>query len=852
AMQEQAAGGRFEVHLVLAGGVATDARVAAVLPALPRLPEVTRVAVSWSEDGVTARHRSWIPAADGSGRWEEETRFGGVHPERARRLELWRLDGFDLERLDAADPVLVYRVRAKTNAKDERIVVYAEVGSVPAIADGGFAAGSDRREFDWVLAECLRAVREAQAERDARRRYYLNRIILHFEQPITATTKGLAAVARRFEGPTRGLGLQKVTVQARVVRDGVVERRVLSFAKRGRHRLEVHDGTPSCAPMRPATEYQVRAEQCRRLGVIYPYEIVRSLEGTAGADAAMTPHPDMANGRFVELDLDAGGARLVAVERPFGENVAGIVCGLVTHTTKKHPEGMTRVFLASDPTKAMGALAEPECRRIIAAIDLAAERRVPLEWLPVSAGALISMESGTENLDWTAKVLRRIVTFTEAGGEINIVVAGVNVGAQSYWNAEATMLMHTRGVLIMTTDGSMVLTGKKALEVSGSVAAEDERGIGGYERIMGPNGQAQYSARNLGDAYRILFEHYAYTYVVPGEKGVRRQATADPVARSVLASPYRATAGESFETVGDIFSAEANPGRKKPFAIREVMQAVVDADGGVLERYADMEGAETALVWDAHVGGHAACVIGFEGRSLTRRGAVPLDGPDAWTAGTLFPTGSKKVARAIRQASGNRPVVCLANLSGFDGSPESMRRLQLELGAEIGRAVVDFDGSIVFVVVSRYHGGAYVVFSKALNDRLVAMAVEGSYASVIGGAPAAAVVFPRDVQRRAERDPRMQALRDAIEAAPPTAREGLVAELEVLRAELVLEHQGAVAREFDAVHTVQRAVAVGSLDAVVAPAELRPAIVQVLDKAAEQDGAGAAKKSRRASPVAVG
>ncbi|MCA9525447.1 MAG: biotin attachment protein, partial [Myxococcales bacterium] len=421
-----------------------------------------------------------------------------------------------------------------------------------------------------------------------------------------------------------------------------------------------------------------------------------------------------------------------------------------------------------------------------------------------------------------------------------------------YWNAEATMLMHTRGVLIMTTDGSMVLTGKKALEVSGSVAAEDERGIGGYERIMGPNGQAQYSARNLGDAYRILFEHYAYTYVVPGEKGVRRQATADPVARSVLASPYRATAGESFETVGDIFSAEANPGRKKPFAIREVMQAVVDADGGVLERYADMEGAETALVWDAHVGGHAACVIGFEGRSLTRRGAVPLDGPDAWTAGTLFPTGSKKVARAIRQASGNRPVVCLANLSGFDGSPESMRRLQLELGAEIGRAVVDFDGSIVFVVVSRYHGGAYVVFSKALNDRLVAMAVEGSYASVIGGAPAAAVVFPRDVQRRAERDPRMQALRDAIEAAPPTAREGLVAELEVLRAELVLEHQGAVAREFDAVHTVQRAVAVGSLDAVVAPAELRPAIVQVLDKAAEQDGAGAAKKSRRASPVAVG
>ena len=38
----------------------------------------------------------------------------------------------------------------------------------------------------------------------------------------------------------------------------------------------------------------------------------------------------------------------------------------------------------------------------------------------------------------------------------------------------------------------------------------------------------------------------------------------------------------------------------------------------------------------------------------------------------------------------------LANLSGFDGSPESLRKLQLEYGAEIGRAVVNFDGPIVF------------------------------------------------------------------------------------------------------------------------------------------------------------
>ena len=86
--------------------------------------------------------------------------------------------------------------------------------------------------------------------------------------------------------------------------------------------------------------------------------------------------------------------------------------------------------------------------------------------------------------------------------------------------------------------------------------------------------------------------------------------------------------------------------------------------------------------------------------------------------GTLFPLSSKKIARAINAASNNRPVVMLANLSGFDGSPESMRRLQLEYGAEIGRAIVNFKGPMVFCVISRYHGGAYVVFSRAFNEQL--------------------------------------------------------------------------------------------------------------------------------------
>ena len=138
-----------------------------------------------------------------------------------------------------------------------------------------------------------------------------------------------------------------------------------------------------------------------------------------------------------------------------------------------------------------------------------------------------------------------------------------------------------------------------------------------------------------------------------------------------------------------------------------------------------MADAETAVVQDAHLGGYPVCLIGIESRPVPRRGFPPTDGPDTYTAGTLFPRSSKKTARAINAASGNRPLVVLANLSGFDGSPESMRKLQLEYGAEIGRAIVNFDGPIVFCVVSRYHGGAFVVFSKALNPNMTVLARRG-------------------------------------------------------------------------------------------------------------------------------
>jgi acetyl-CoA carboxylase carboxyltransferase component len=260
------------------------------------------------------------------------------------------------------------------------------------------------------------------------------------------------------------------------------------------------------------------------------------------------------------------------------------------------------------------------------------------------------------------------------------------------------------------------------------------------------------------------------------------------------------------------------------------MHAVSDRDHEPLERWAGMRDAETAVVFEAHLGGRPVMLVGIESRPLPRHGFLPADGPDQWSAGTLFPLSSKKVARAINAASNNRPVVMLANLTGFDGSPESLSRLQLEYGAEIGRAVVNFEGPIVLCVISRYHGGAFVVFSATLNDNMEVLAVEGSFASVIGGAAAAAVVFSGDVTTRTQADPRVRALEARIAIAPENKRPELRTELAETTATVRLEKLGEVAAEFDALHSVERALEVGSVHRIIPARELRSALIDAVDR----------------------
>jgi acetyl-CoA carboxylase carboxyltransferase component/pyruvate/2-oxoglutarate dehydrogenase complex dihydrolipoamide acyltransferase (E2) component len=806
------------------------AQLAAVLADADLPANLDRVVFAVAEPG-RGRGMSAIDTftfrSSGSGMTEDEL-LRGLHPEMADRLHLERLSNFTLERLPSpAEDVYLVLGKARDNPKEERLFALAEVRDLTPVRDRDGRITS-LPEFERMLIQALNGMRHFQAHRKPSRRPQWNRVLLYAWPLIELSPAEIEPLVSRLGPATRGLGIEMLLVRGRLREpDGSVRDRVIRFFPSGSGVvIEVDD--PPDRPLMPYDEASERIVSARRRGTLHPAEIVKMLAPAHSGDG--TPDgapPRQPAGDFTEYDLDAEG-RLVPVDRPLATNPAGIVVGVVRNYTERYPEGMERVALLGDPTKALGSLAESECRRIIAALDLAEERAVPLEWFALSAGAKIAMDSGTENMDWIAAVLRRIVEYTQRSGELNVVIAGINVGAQPYWNAEATMLMHTRGILVMTPESAMVLTGKQALDYSGGVSAEDNFGIGGFERIMGPNGEAQYWAPDLAGACRLLLDYYEHAYVAPGERFPRRAETSDPLERDVGERPH--SFGSRLARVRDVFSDEMNPGRRAAFDIRSVMRATIDQDHPPLERWPGMRDAETAVVWDAHLGGWPVALLGIESRPLPRRGAFSADGPAQWTSGTLFPRSSKKIARAINSVAGRRPVVVLANLAGFDGSPESMREWQLEFGAEIGRSVVNFDGPIVFCVISRYHGGAFVVFSQRLNENLETVALEGARASVIGGAPAAAVVFARDVKQATDRDPRITELDERIAAAEGTERTRLRAERAELWERVHAEQQGAFAAEFDSVHSVERAVEVGSVSSIIPPAELRPYLVEAIER----------------------
>ncbi|HET8645398.1 MAG TPA: hypothetical protein VFO85_07920, partial [Vicinamibacteria bacterium] len=96
----------------------------------------------------------------------------------------------------------------------------------------------------------------------------------------------------------------------------------------------------------------------------------------------------------------------------------------------------------------------------------------------------------------------------------------------------------------------------------------------------------------------------------------------------------------------------------------------------------------------------------------------------------------------------------------------------------------------------------------------------------------------REVERRVAEDPLLRQVEREAAAAQGGELSRLHARLAEVTRAVHSQKLGEVAEEFDAVHTVQRALAVGSVQRIVAAAELRARLIEWVEESVRRAAAG--------------
>ncbi len=195
----------------------------------------------------------------------------------AKRLELRRLDNFDIEHLPAPEDIYLFHGAARDNRYDERLFAIAEVRDLTAVRD------DDGRlvrlpEVERVIHEVGGAIRRVQAQRATHRRLESNRILLYIWPNLDLTADDLSGIVGRLVPEVEGLGLQKVQLLANVRLSNEREaRRIveLSDPAGGEGRIRVRRTTER--PIRTFGPHEQNVVRLRQRGLNDPYELLRML-----------------------------------------------------------------------------------------------------------------------------------------------------------------------------------------------------------------------------------------------------------------------------------------------------------------------------------------------------------------------------------------------------------------------------------------------------------------------------------------------------------------------------------------------------------------------------------------------
>ena len=328
--------------------------------------------------------------------------------------------------------------------------------------------------------------------------------------------------------------------------------------------------------------------------------------------------------------------------------------------------------------------------------------------------------------------------------------------------------------------------------------------------------------------------HYEHTYVVPGEAGPAPGGHDRPGRPRRLVVPARRSRAATSRTVGEIFSADDQPrpqeGLRHPHG---------DARGRRPgPRDARALGRHGRRRHRGRLGRPPRRLPGLPARASSRgRYAAPRLPAHRRTGHLHRRARCSRGRRRRRRGRSTRPAAtgrwsCWRTCRASTGHRTRCATCSSSTAPRSAARSSTSDGPIVFCVISRYHGGAFVVFSKALNPQHDGAGRRGLVrlgdrrrARRGGG------VHRRGRQAHRRRAPASRELEARIaeadgRGARPAAWSSWPSCAPRSRAEKISE----VAAEFDGIHNIHRAVEVGSVDAVIPAARLRPEIIAVIER----------------------
>jgi acetyl-CoA carboxylase carboxyltransferase component len=245
-----------------------------------------------------------------------------------------------------------------------------------------------------------------------------------------------------------------------------------------------------------------------------------------------------------------------------------------------------------------------------------------------------------------------------------------------------------------------------------------------------------------------------------------------------------------------------DPDGRKEYDLHEVIQCIVDA--GQFDEY-KAEFGQTLVCGYGRMGGQPVGIIGNQ-----RRRSKPARGQLQF-GGVIYVDSADKAARFIMDCNQTRvPIVFLQDVNGFmvgrDSEQEGIIRAGAKLVNVIANSVVP---KITIILGGSFGAGNYALCGKAFDPRFVFAWPTARYA-VMGGQQAASTLL--DV---------------TVSALKRQGHEPDAAELEELRKK--------VQASYDEQTDVRYAAARLWVDAILDPAETRPALLMALRVATRYD-----------------